>query len=110
MDSSDGLADAVLQICRASGVGADLDGDRLPIHPALQHAPIEDEQRLYWTLYGGEDFELVLTLPPQHAKTLMDSLGLGAAIIGEITPTSDVTLSWQNRSISLSLDQGFQHW
>ncbi|MEO0409907.1 MAG: thiamine-phosphate kinase, partial [Cyanobacteria bacterium P01_A01_bin.135] len=51
MDSSDGLADAVLQICRASGVGAVLDRTAIdcPTAPWLQ-----PQQALEWALYGGE--------------------------------------------------------
>ena len=36
MDLSDGLADGVHQIAEASGVGAIVDGDALPIEPAAR--------------------------------------------------------------------------
>ncbi|MGA1263510.1 MAG: thiamine-phosphate kinase [Prochlorothrix sp.] len=63
MDSSDGLADAVLQLCRASGVGAELYQEQLPQPPGLGTWR-GAAQALEWTLYGGEDFELVLCVPP----------------------------------------------
>jgi thiamine-monophosphate kinase len=108
MDSSDGLADAVLQIARASGVGAEIDAKLLPILPVLQqHFP---EQALDWTLYGGEDFELVLSLPQKQAEQLQQSLGKPAAIIGRITSGSEVKLINGNYSRILSLKEAFQHF
>ncbi|ELR97828.1 thiamine-monophosphate kinase [Gloeocapsa sp. PCC 73106] len=108
MDSSDGLADAVLQIARASGVGAEIDAQLLPILPILQrHFP---EQALDWTLYGGEDFELVLCLPEKLGQALQQSLGKPAAIIGKITPGSEVKLVDSNYTRILSLKEGFQHF
>lgn len=112
MDSSDGLADAVLQICRASGVGAVLESAQIPLPTAFDHW-LTPEQALNYALYGGEDFELVLCLPPEAAKTLVQQLGQGAAIIGTITSDTNVLLHHQNAKIPdqvLSLSQGFQHF
>lgn len=112
MDSSDGLADAVLQICRASGVGARLERSCLPIPPGLSEW-VGVAQAVNWTLYGGEDFELVLCLPLPDAENLMTHLGDGAAIIGTTTVESDVWLvdaSSHFPSERLTLEQGFQHY
>jgi len=107
MDSSDGLADAILQICRASGVGARIDVEALPT-PASLLQWVSPDQAKQWTLYGGEDFELVLALPRKSAEKLQQQLGPPASIIGEITADTQVTLvgwDWE-----LDLSQGFQHW
>ena len=112
MDSSDGLADAVLQICRASSVGAVLESAQIPLPRAFDHW-LTSEQALNYALYGGEDFELVLCLPPDAAKTLVQQLGQGAAIIGSITSDTKVLLHHQNEKIPdqvLNLSQGFQHF
>nr|WP_225902700.1 thiamine-phosphate kinase [Pseudanabaena sp. PCC 6802] len=94
MDSSDGLADAVLQICRASGVGARLDWQEIPIPEVIE--PLAGDRALDWVLYGGEDFELVLCLPPRVAKALVARLP-EAAIIGEIISGDRVEgLAWQS--------------
>jgi thiamine-monophosphate kinase len=114
MDSSDGLADAVLQICRASGVGAVLWQSRLPIPDALRHTQSLTEQELIdWVLYGGEDFELILCLPLTIAEMLVLKLGPQAAIIGQIVADPAVILaddSGQPLGAPLSLEQGFQHF
>ncbi|MGL5926828.1 thiamine-phosphate kinase [Chroococcidiopsis sp.] len=112
MDSSDGLADAIVQICEMSGVGARIDRDRIPIPPALSNL-VTAEQAIEWALYGGEDFELVLCLPQQPAEALIEHLGEGAAIIGEITAESAIVLgdrTNKNPDRILNRDRGFQHF
>jgi thiamine-monophosphate kinase len=112
MDTSDGLADAVLQICRASAVGAMIEIDRLPMEKAIAHL-VSAPEALNWTLYGGEDFELVLCLPEEKARLLVEKLGNGATIFGKIRSGTEVKLIDslnQNLEITLSLDRGFQHF
>ena len=92
MDSSDGLADALLQLSRESGVGLRLDRAALPIPPGLA-AAVGDAVALDWTLYGGEDFELVLALPPAIAADLVQCLGNGAAIVGTVTRDRAIVLT-----------------
>jgi len=109
MDSSDGLADAVIQICRSSGVGAIIEAEAIPKHTTLQkYFP---QQALEWSLYGGEDFELVLCLPKPAALELVKSLGNQAAIIGEIIQGQTVSLCQAKQLLkNLSLASGFQHF
>ncbi len=112
MDSSDGLADAVVQICRASKVGAVVERTQIPVPQVFDHW-LTKEQALQYSLYGGEDFELVLCLPKQPADKLVQILGQGAAVIGEITNTSTVILQDQKKEFPdqvLTLSQGFQHF
>ncbi|MEB3338825.1 MAG: thiamine-phosphate kinase [Leptolyngbyaceae bacterium] len=112
MDSSDGLADAIVQICQASGVGARVERSQIPIPAALQEW-LSAEQALEWALYGGEDFELVLCLPLQAAEELVNNLGQGAAIVGTITSEPEILLTdamGHYPTQSLSLSQGFQHF
>ncbi|HLP92262.1 MAG TPA: thiamine-phosphate kinase [Nostocaceae cyanobacterium] len=112
MDSSDGLADAVLQICRASGVGAILQLREIPLPPTFHHW-LTPQQAIEYTFYGGEDFELVLCLPLEVAFTLVQQLGQNAAIIGRITQETSVILRDNQQKIPdqvLTLNQGFQHF
>ncbi|MFK0733549.1 MAG: thiamine-phosphate kinase [Gloeotrichia echinulata GP01] len=112
MDSSDGLADAILQICRASGVGAIIEYRKIPL-PKVFERLLTKQQTLEYGLYGGEDFELVLCLPQQPASEFVKQLGQSAAIVGNITANSTVLLYDENREIPdqvLNLSQGFQHF
>ncbi|MBW4684650.1 MAG: thiamine-phosphate kinase [Komarekiella atlantica HA4396-MV6] len=112
MDSSDGLADAVIQICRASGVGAILERSQISLPTAFEHW-LTKEQALEYALYGGEDFELVLCLPQEPAYDLVQQLGQSAAIVGRITSESTVMLHDEKEKFPdqvLNLSQGFQHF
>ncbi|MBW4621644.1 MAG: thiamine-phosphate kinase [Cyanosarcina radialis HA8281-LM2] len=112
MDSSDGLADAVIQICRSSGVGASLQRNSIPISSALNKL-VSPEQALNWTLYGGEDFELVLCLPEKTAQIFVKELGSESTIIGTIDNREGAWLV-DDRGVypddRLTLDRGFQHF
>ncbi|MES1023756.1 thiamine-phosphate kinase [Gloeocapsa sp. BRSZ] len=111
MDSSDGLADAVLQICQMSQVGARVERSLIPLPGELKNW--SSQQALDWALYGGEDFELVLCLLPDLAQALVQRLGNDAAIIGKITGDSEVFLVDQTGKTPdevLSLKRGFQHF
>ena len=112
MDSSDGLADAVLQICRASHVGATLDASQIPISPTVEQF-VDSEQAMHWALYGGEDFELILCLAPDFANRLVKKLGGSARIVGTIIPDPNVWLTDStdpSGKALLSMRQGFQHF
>lgn len=113
MDSSDGLADALIQICRCSQVGAQIDRNAIPLHSALCNFA-SDEQAKTWALYGGEDFELVLCLPQDIAENFVNQIGQDAAIIGKITQEKEVKLvdykKGQYSERLLNLTEGFQHF
>ncbi|NEP87685.1 MAG: thiamine-phosphate kinase [Okeania sp. SIO2C2] len=112
MDSSDGLADAIVQMCQASQVGAKIDRNQIPIPSSLTKL-VSPEQALKWALYGGEDFELVLCLPPICGQELVKKIGVGAAIVGTTTDDTDILLIdsqgiYPNEQLTLS--QTFQHF
>ena len=112
MDSSDGLADAIIQICRASGVGAKVDRQKIPIPDSLREI-VSTEKALDWALYGGEDFELVLFLPMANAQLLVEKIGNGAAIVGTAIDSIDIWLtdsSGRYPDAKLTIDRGFQHF
>ncbi|WP_373544162.1 thiamine-phosphate kinase [Chamaesiphon sp.] len=111
MDSSDGLADAIVQICQASKVGAVLDRSTMPISPSLSQ--MFPDTALDSALYGGEDFELVLCMPESIALELVEKIGRGAAIIGQIGRSPDIILIddlTEDAPIYLNRQSGFQHF
>jgi thiamine-monophosphate kinase len=80
MDVSDGLALDLSRLCRASDVGARIEIERLPIHPA---ATVTE------ALGGGEDYELLATLPGLDAAEearaeLREGFGVSLSEIGAI--------------------------
>lgn len=110
MDSSDGLADAIIQLCQMSQVGAKIEPSRIPLADELK--AWSSPKALEWALYGGEDFELVLCLPLAVAQVFVQRLGNAAAVIGEIIDESRVYLidKTGNPDEVLSLNRGFQHF
>jgi thiamine-monophosphate kinase len=82
MDSSDGLGDALLQLCQKSQVRGSLDWSSWQISSVL--AKVAGSEAQNWLLYGGEDFELVLCMPLDLAQRLCQTVA-GCQIIGSIT-------------------------
>ena len=112
MDTSDGLADAILQVFQCSQVGAVIEATQVSLHQAFENW-LTQEQALKYALYGGEDFELLLCLPEPAANELVEKLGNSAAVIGTITDSDKVLLHDENEKIPdqvLSLNRGFQHF
>ena len=71
IDLSDGLSSDLAHVCEASGIGARLHADRIPISDATKKvAGALDLDPLTWALHGGEDFELCLTVSPDVAASL----------------------------------------
>ena len=84
IDISDGLASEVLQICKASKCGARIYLDRIPI--AKQTTALAEEMHLdpvVAALNGGEDYELMFTVPLAMQEQVM-RLGL-VDVVGHIT-------------------------
>ncbi|MGM0412492.1 MAG: thiamine-phosphate kinase [Pseudomonadota bacterium] len=88
VDVSDGLAADLGHILAASGVGATLEPGALPLAPSAVNAAGEAATREA-ALAGGDDYELVVTLPPEREGAAVEALaGLGLALtrIGTIEP------------------------
>jgi thiamine-monophosphate kinase len=69
MDVSDGLLTDLKKVCAASGCGARLNVDALPESAALREL-FEADDCWQYALAGGDDYELLFTLPPERAAAL----------------------------------------
>lgn len=91
IDISDGLASDIGHICERSRVGVLLYADQIPVSEhARALAQAVETDVLRWALFGGEDYELLFTAPPEHASALAQRVAQQTAtpvsVIGEITP------------------------
>jgi thiamine-monophosphate kinase len=93
IDTSDGLSTDLGHLCQASGVGARVWAEKIPVvhvPPELQRMGF-DGQRM--ALHGGEDYELLFTVPKRHSNRLPRRIaGIPLTVIGEITREKRVTL------------------
>ena len=84
IDTSDGLSSDLHHICAASGVGALIDPARIPVDPFIDEASVVDP--FASALSGGEDYELLFTVPRSKLKRLPAELdGVHVTEIGVIT-------------------------
>ncbi|MGD0463341.1 MAG: thiamine-phosphate kinase [Tepidisphaeraceae bacterium] len=100
IDLSDGLSRDLAQICRASGVGAVIEAQRVPIHPdAVELSRRDGVTALDHALNDGEDYELLLTGPA----------GIGGAIrVGRITREPGIYLM-ENGAMRPLEPRGWEH-
>lgn len=111
MDTSDGLADAITQVCQASGTGATIDAAALPIHAGARRW-FADRDVVQAALAGGDDYELLFAVPRRVRGRLRavsrEARGVGLTRIGELTKGSAVVVSRDGRNEPLPA--GFVHF
>ncbi len=72
VDLSDGLLQDLGHLCAASGLGARVEVDRLPLSPAYRNATRRSHAPFLAALTGGEDYELLLAVSPSRLDALRD--------------------------------------
>ncbi|MFQ5768926.1 MAG: thiamine-phosphate kinase [bacterium] len=116
IDISDGLASDLHHICKLSDVGALVYERRIPIAQETQSvAENFKENSLDYALYGGEDFELLFTVPKEIegdiSSKFLKRFGLNCTKIGHITQKSKGIVLQRLNGEQLVLPQkGFDHF
>jgi thiamine-monophosphate kinase len=111
MDLSDGLAGDLPKLANASGLAAHVDIERLPLSAALS-AVTDLKQARDWALGAGDDYELLLAVPPRNyekAVSIAARLNLRLSAIGELRPGGGVTWALNGKE-SAPPGQGFDHF
>jgi thiamine-monophosphate kinase len=102
IDISDGLVQDLYHICKASNVGARIYQDRLPQSPEFARTCRRNSiSPLPLLLNGGEDYELLFTLPAYGVKNLTRQF-LKAKVL--VTQVGEITL--KPRKVLLELRDG----
>ena len=116
MDLSDGLADGVRQIAEASDVGATIDPGALPIstHASRWFASCGVDP-LMEAVAGGDDYELVFTVPPRlrgRLRAVARHGGVPLVRIGVCEAEAGLRLrgEYAGRAIDAPLPTGFSHF
>jgi len=106
-DVSDGIGTEIKNICAASGVGAIIYADKIPISTSTREDAKElGKNPLDFALYGGEDFELVFTASKDRIKELEK---LDVTAIGEIVEKNK-GIKLRINGKDLELKPGFDHF
>lgn len=118
-DVSDGLVADVGHICVASNVSAVVDASRVPVSLAVRAAISTNPDLLAVALTGGDDYELVFTVPPASAdavRAISEALNAPLTAIGHVDElnskgsAADVrVLGVDGRPIHLGT-RGYQHF
>jgi thiamine-monophosphate kinase len=100
IDVSDGLSLDLARVAEASGCGAVVDIERVPVSAAAEQlaaARPDGPSALEHALADGEDFELVLAVPPEAAQQLLQapSLPLPISRVGRFVHQTGL---WQARA------------
>lgn len=98
IDISDGLARNLRLLCAASGTGARLIARDIPVHADVGAG----RDGLRAALFDGEDFELLLALPPEGP------VAPGLRLIGTLTADAALCLLHDGRQEPLP-DGGYEH-
>lgn len=70
IDISDGLLQDLGHLCRAAGLGAEIEAARLPLSLAARKAVDANPDWLATCLTGGDDYELALAVPERNGAKL----------------------------------------
>jgi len=106
IDLSDGLSTDLRHLCEASGVGARVSERLLPLPSILEYPR---RTRLALALHGGEDYQLLFTVP--RGKEIPTSLGDAPLhCIGEIHRSKEILLVAIDGRQSVLPARGYDHF
>jgi thiamine-monophosphate kinase len=109
MDISDGLGGDAQHLAAASGVGIRLELERVPIHPAVHAAAAAaGEDPAAFAAVGGEDYELLVTLPNGFSggAACLAATGVPLTRVGLVRRDAGVVATLMGRVVNIA---GYQH-
>jgi thiamine-monophosphate kinase len=111
IDVSDGLLADLGHICKASGCGATIDVERVPLSAELL-SMFPPQEAIAHALSGGEDYELCFTAPPSRAEEIEAALEAAATPvrrIGQLAAGQTVVCRRDGEPFTPAL-RGFRHF
>lgn len=112
MDVSDGLLGDAAKMLRASGVSGRIALDRVPFSAAARSALAAEPSRRDGLVTGGDDYEILFTLPPHRLASLRDGasrIGLPVSVIGEVGEGDGLTVT-DGSGVRQLASLSFQHF
>jgi thiamine-monophosphate kinase len=111
IDISDGLLADLGHICTASGCGALIDAERVPLSAELL-STFPPQTALDLALAGGDDYELCFTAAPPRAREIeiaLEACGTSARRIGQLVPGQTAVVRRDGRIYTPSA-AGYRHF
>ena len=108
IDISDGLLADLGHILEKSDVGARLDLTKLPLSSAL--LKVDPKSAEQFALYAGDDYELCVTIPPQHFAEIEQKFQGQCTCIGMITDDKGIYFIDGNDSLIALTGKGYDHF
>jgi thiamine-monophosphate kinase len=113
MDISDGLAADLGHMCAASNCGAHVAVASVPLSDAVADLVADDPALIATAITGGDDYELLLAVPPDRVAAALDAAlrsGTAVAEIGAFTREPGLTfLDRDGQSLAFE-KAGFTHF
>jgi thiamine-monophosphate kinase len=109
IDVSDGLSSDLGHICEESCVGAEIVAANIPLGAGVMSLTTLERPALEYALSGGEDYELLFTVPLDKLRKLK-SLKLAASEIGVITRGRSVSIVGGDGRKTLLQASGYDHF
>ncbi len=109
IDVSDGLSSDLGHICEESGVGAEIVAANIPLGAGVMSLKTLERPALAYALSGGEDYELLFTVPPDKLRKFR-SLRLAASEIGVITRGRSMSIVGRDGRKALLPASGYDHF
>ena len=117
MDLSDGLATDLAHICERSGLGARIFREQLPYLAVLEKAAaLLGRDSLDWMIGGGEDYELLFTVPMSATEKLQEVVANSGHVlypVGEMVRGKGINLFADDsgKRTATAIDyRGFDHF
>ena len=115
MDLSDGLSGDLNHLCRQSQVGALIDRTKIPMSQQLQrYAKRIGTAPLHWSLHGGEDYELLFTIPLKWQQALEKGAKrqqIPITQIGVIQPKRfGIRIEHSDGTVAMLPSEGYEHF
>jgi thiamine-monophosphate kinase len=113
MDLSDGLADAATQLAQASGTGALIDAELLPVADAARRWFLsQGVDPVRAAMAGGDDYELLFSVSPRARGRLrtviQQARGVPVTRIGELTASPAILV--KTDAATEPIPDGFTHF
>ncbi len=108
IDISDGLLQDLNHLCSPDRLGVSLSSNSIPI---IHHRPYEQEQMLEWALTGGDDYQLLFSIPEskmEDVQLISQQLNIPIHSLGRFTESSEFLID--GGQYKLPDKFGFEHF